>query len=80
MTPIQIVRALQSRQTTQAEVAEKAGLDITSRAQVSAVIHRRSRSQRIESAIASATGLGLHQLWPEWYEANGKRIRRLRRI
>ena len=78
MRPEQIVHALQSKEITQTEIVKSAGLEQSSRAQVSAVIHRKSRSRRIEQAIASATGFPLHKLWPEWYEADGKRKRRIR--
>ena len=38
-----------------------------SRAAVSAVIHGRTRSERIERMIAKSCGRSLHELFPAWY-------------
>lgn len=52
------------RDLTQAQIAAQSGVEPNT---VSAVIHGRSRSARIERRIAAATGLPLAVLWPQWH-------------
>lgn len=80
MTPAQINQILHDKERTQESVALAAGLPSTSRNQVSQVIHGLSRSSRVELAIADATGLALNVLFPDWYDASGKRLRAARSV
>lgn len=69
MTPVEINNALQARGIRQIDVVTGLGMPKTSRIIVSNVIHRLSRSRRIEAEIARLIDMPLHVLWPEWYDA-----------
>lgn len=55
---------LAQRYASPANLAREANV---SRAAVSAVIHGRTRSERIERLIAKSCGKTLHELFPAWY-------------
>lgn len=71
--PAKIKYALALRDYQQTDVARECRVEPNT---VSAVIHGRSRSKRIEMRIAAITGLALAELWPQWYGASAKRRRR----
>jgi len=64
MHPAEIQAAIKVAGTTQAQIAQECGVAANT---VSAVIHGRSRSQRVEQRIAEITGSDPAQLWPHWY-------------
>lgn len=70
MHPAQIKAAIAMRDYTQSKIAAETKVEPNS---VSAVIHGRSRSARIERRIALVTGLPLHVLWPQWYGDSPRR-------
>lgn len=83
MNPIQIQYLMRAAGHSMADVArslhnKRTGRHLTPAA-VRAVIYGQARSRRIEVRIAALTGLPQHQLWPEWYDAQGKPIHAQRR-
>lgn len=64
MHPAEIQAAIKVAGVSQAQIATDCGVAANT---VSAVIHGRSRSQRVEHRIADITGLPAEQLWPHWY-------------
>lgn len=73
MHPAQIKAAIQMRGYTQAQIATECRVEANT---VSAVVHGRSRSRRIEQRIAAVTGLPLPMLWPAWHDPQAQRARR----
>lgn len=71
--PAKIKYALALRGYQQTDVAKECGVEPNT---VSAVIHGRSRSKRIEMRISAITGLQLVELWPQWHGARSERRRR----
>lgn len=43
-------------------------------ASVCQVVDGKSRSRRIEKAVAKAVGLPLHEVFPDWYESDGSHV------
>ena len=64
MHPVDIRAALIKAGTSQAGIAEQ--LSVSHNA-VSLVVHGRTKSSRIARAIAKATGISIHVLWPGRY-------------
>ncbi|MGL4575711.1 MAG: helix-turn-helix domain-containing protein [Burkholderiaceae bacterium] len=62
--------ALKTLHRSFSDIARELGVTATS---VASVSRREMRSARIESAIASAIGLGLDSVFPEWYAAGARR-------
>ncbi len=77
MHPSQIKAALEMRGVSLSDVAQHCGK--ISRNAVSLVVLGRSRSRRVESMIAALLEQPLQELWPKWYDAEGRRISRRRR-
>ncbi len=68
--------ALRCAGLTQADIASRLDRKVNT---VCAVVNGRGRSRRIEAIISLMTGVPLHELWPKWYDADGRRISRRRR-
>ena len=64
MHPADITAALIKAGTSQASIASE--LDVSHNA-VSLVVHGRTKSSRIASAISKATGISIQTLWPGRY-------------
>lgn len=71
--PAKIKYALALRGYQQTDIARECDVEPNT---VSAVIHGRSRSKRIEMKIAAITGLPLAELWPQWHGPQSERRRR----
>lgn len=69
MHPEQIKAEIRMRGTTPAAIADSLQL---SRMTVSNVIHNRSKSHRVASAISKLIKKPLNQLWPGRYEPGNK--------
>lgn len=76
MTPLEIRFLLASNDITQSDVARSCGVTQPS---VQRVIEGVSRSRLIEERISAMTGQPLHVLWPQWFAADGSRIKRRKR-
>lgn len=76
-TGTRIRMALMAAGYTQAQVARACSVEATT---VSAVVHGRCRSKRIEERIALLTGLSLAELWPQWHGPDASKRRRRPRM
>jgi transcriptional regulator with XRE-family HTH domain len=62
MTPQEINRRLKEKRVTQADIADRCGVRASG---VNQVIHRRSRSKKIEKSLARTLGVKLAELFGE---------------
>lgn len=70
--PTRVRMALMAAGCTQADIARSCGVASNT---VSAVVHGRGRSAKVENRIASVTGLLVSELWPQWYGPEAQRRR-----
>lgn len=70
MHPAQIKAAIQMSGSTIAAIAEVLEVE---RSAVGHVIHGRTRSARIEEAIAKVVRRPMHEIWPTWYAPDGRK-------
>jgi len=77
MTPLELRFLLSANGITQSDVARACGVTQPS---VYRVIEGASRSKSIEECIAVMTGQPLHVLWPQWFAADGSRIKKRKRL
>jgi lambda repressor-like predicted transcriptional regulator len=75
MKPEDITAQLSEKGVRQIDIVRRLGMDLTSRPVVSMVIHRLSRSRRIEQEIGKALGRPLTEVFPEWYGADARKRR-----
>lgn len=75
MNPAEIKKALVDQDMTQLDVVKRLKMPLTARPIVSLVINGKARSQRVEREIAKITGYPLHELWPDWYRQDGRRLK-----
>ena len=75
MHPVQIKASLEIAGFTQAYIADECKC---SREFVGSVIRGDSRSRRVEMAIAAAINKKPPEIWPTWYDGNGRPVRRKR--
>lgn len=75
MHPAQIKASLEIAGVTQAYIADECDC---SRAFVGSVIRGDSRSRRVEAALAAAIGKRPAEVWPSWYDRNGRPVRQKR--
>lgn len=68
MHPADINAAIRKAGDTQTSISKRAGV---TKASVNGVMSGRGRNKRIEGLISEATGLPLHELWPQHYSADG---------
>lgn len=72
-SPDFVIFALRSAGYRQTDIAAQLDRSV---ATVCSVVNGRARSKRIENRIATAVGLNLHQLWPQWYGPDNKPIKK----
>jgi lambda repressor-like predicted transcriptional regulator len=79
MDSIKITACLKTLGLTLTDVAESLGV---TPGLVCSVVHRRTRSGRVEAEIARILGAGIHQVFPDWYRPDGgrKRAKELRAL
>lgn len=74
MHPAQIKAAIQMRGYSLVALAEALKID---RSLIGKVISGRSRSAQVEEAIAKVIARPIHEIWPQWYRADGTKRSRL---